>query len=404
MPRLLLVLPTSTYRAADFLDAARRQGAEVVVASEEEQALSGAMGDRFVRIDLCAVTEAADRIVERVAPIDGIVGVDEQGVIVAAETAERLGIRHNSVAAVAITRDKAKLREVLTAAGLRQPRAQIVGPDDDVEKAAADMGLPAVIKPTSLSASRGVIRVDSPEEAAIAAERVRAIVGDDDAPLVIEGFVPGAEVAVEGILREGHLEVLAIFDKPDPLQGPYFEETIYVTPSRLSDAIKDEIIATVSRACEVVGLSEGPIHAELRIGEGSPTLLEVAARSIGGLCSRALRFGAGISLEEVIVRHALDLDLGDLDRTAKASGVMMIPIPRSGVLREVEGRKEARTVAGINGLEITVPIGQRVEALPEGDRYLGFVFASGEDPESVERALRTAHSELRIFIDDLPAR
>lgn len=353
------MLPTATYRAADFLEAARGLGVEVVVASEEEQALSGAMGDRFVRIDLCDPSDAAKQVVAKVTPLDAVVGVDEQGVTVAAEAAALLGIRHNSVDAVATTRDKARLRDVLAAAGLRQPVAVSVGPGDDVEKVAAGVGFPCVVKPTSLSASRGVIRADTPVQAADAAIRVRKILAeaaeDPDGPLLVESFVPGAEVAVEGMLREGRLDVLAIFDKPDPMDGPYFEETIYVTPSRLPG---DEIVRTVARACEAIGLAEGPIHAELRVDGDNCTLLEVAARSIGGLCSRALRFGAGISLEEVILRHALGLDTDDLTRTTRASGVMMIPIPRSGVLRDVGGREEARAVAGVEGLEITVPIGQ----------------------------------------------
>jgi biotin carboxylase len=398
-----LVLPTSTYRAADFLEAARRLGAEVVIASEEEQTLSGAMGDRFVRIDLCEPATAADRIVSTVAPLDGVVGVDEQGVILAAETAARLGISHNPPDAVSITRDKARMRDVLAAAGLQQPAFRVVAADDDVAAVAADVGFPCVVKPTSLAASRGVIRADSAAEAVAAAERIRAILADAEedphGPILVERFVPGAEVALEGLLRTGRLDVLAIFDKPDPLEGPYFEETIYVTPSRLPEAMQEAVADTVQRACAAIGLVEGPIHAEVRIDGDTCVLLEVAARSIGGLCSRALRFGAGISLEEVIIRHALGQDPGDLQRTNAASGVMMIPIPRAGVLRRVDGLDDARAVAGIEGLEITIPSGQPVQALPEGDRYLGFIFASGADPADVEAALREAHHRLHITID-----
>ncbi len=393
------MLPTSTYRAADFLEAARLLGAEVVVASEEEQAMSGAMGDRFVRIDLCDPDEAASLIVDKVAPIDGVVGVDEQGVLVAAKAAAKLGIAHSPPDAVAVTRDKARMRDVLSAAGLDQPRFAVVRDADEVAKAAADVGLPCVVKATSLAGSRGVIRANTLDEAVTAAALVREIVSSADAPILVEQFVPGAEVAVEGLLRGGHLDVLAIFDKPDPLEGPYFEETIYVTPSRLPGEVQEQIARTVHLTCAAIGLVEGPIHAEVRIADGLCVLLEVAARSIGGLCSRALRFGAGISLEEVILRHALGLEIGDLRAAKAASGVMMIPIPRSGVLREVGGRDEAASVPGIDGLEITIPIGQKVAALPEGDRYLGFIFASGKNPGEVETALRAAHGKLRVDID-----
>jgi len=218
--------------------------------------------------------------------------------------------------------------------------------------------------------------------------------------VLAESYVPGtAEVAVEGLLRSGHLDVLAIFDKPDPLEGPYFEETIYVTPSRLPGDVQEEIARIVRSACAAIGLVEGPIHAEVRLADDGCVLLEVAARSIGGLCSRALTFGAGISLEEVILRHALGLDVGDLHRAKQASGVMMIPIPVSGVLRGVQGQDAARAVSGVDGLEITISTGQPVRALPEGDRYLGFIFASGAEPVEVEATLRAAHDELRIEIE-----
>jgi biotin carboxylase len=386
MPTVLLVLPTSTYRAADFLDAARELGATVVVASEEAQTMAATMGDRALQIDLCDLPEAARTIARSRRALEAVVGVDEQGVLVAAMAAEELGLAHNPPDAVAITRDKARMRTVLAGAGLRQPR---VG---------ADAGFPCVVKATSLSGSRGVIRADDPQSLDAALARVHAIAGEGSAVLV-ESYVPGAEVAVEGLLVRGELQVLAIFDKPDPLEGPYFEETIYVTPTRASRSAQDDIASTVADACRAIGLIEGPIHAELRLPVDGPVLLEVAARSIGGLCSRTLRFGAGVSLEEVILRHALGLPLGELERERRASGVMMIPIPRAGVLREVSGTDDARAVDGIVGLEITVPRGQPVQTLPEGDRYLGFIFATAETPDDVERALRAAHGLLGILID-----
>jgi biotin carboxylase len=263
------------------------------------------------------------------------------------------------------------------------------------------------VKPLSLSASRGVIRADDPPAAAAAAERVRAILaeaGEDSAePLLVERYVPGAEVAVEGLLRGGALEPLAVFDKPDPLEGPYFEETIFTTPSRLPGEIVAAVTRTTADACSALGLREGPIHAELRVDRGRVWMLELAARSIGGLCSRSLRFGVGVSLEEVILRHALGLPLRDLRREAAASGVMMLPIPRAGRLREVRGQDEARAVPGIVGLEISIGRDRPVRPLPEGDRYLGFLFARGETPTAVEDALRAAHARLEIDIAERAA-
>jgi biotin carboxylase len=256
-----------------------------------------------------------------------------------------------------------------------------------------------VVKPVSRSASQGVIRVDEAIEAETAAVRIRAITANIPEPLLVESFVPGDEVAVEGLLTGGRLEVLAVFDKPDPLDGPFFEETIYVTPSRQPPAILTEIVSTAARAAKALGLREGPIHAELRISPGGAVIiLEVAARSIGGLCARALRFGAGVSLEEVIVRHSLGMGLDGLTRESQASGVMMIPIRSAGVLDHVSGQERAVAIEGVVGLDISIPSGRQVVPLPEGDRYLGFIFARGPTPHAVEVALRQAEACLDVHL------
>lgn len=398
---MLLLLPTAGYRAADFLAAARTLGVEVVVASERRLV---SIGDDQLTLDLRRPEAAAEAIAALAAsrPLHAVVAVDDQGVRVAALAAERLGLSGNPPEAVAATRDKAAMRRALAAAGVSQPEHRAVGPDGDVAAVAGEIGLPCVVKPLSLTASRGVIRADDPEAAAQAAARVRAILAeageDPEGPLLVERYVPGAEVAVEGILRAGSLEPLAVFDKPDPLEGPYFEETILTTPSRLPDEIVAAVTRTTADACAALGLREGPVHAEARVDGGRVWMLELAARSIGGLCARSLRFGVGVSLEEVILRHALGLPLGDLRREAAASGVMMLPIRRAGVLREVRGQDEARAVPGIGGLEISIGRDRRVRPLPEGDRYLGFLFARGETPAQVEHALRAALGRLEIDI------
>jgi biotin carboxylase len=399
--RVLLLLPTATYRAADFLTAARALDAEVIVASDRRLV---SIGDTQLTLDLRRPEAAAEAIaaVAKERPLDAVVAVDDQGVRVAALAAKRLGLPGNPPAAAAATRDKAAMRRALAAAGVPQPEHCTVGPSDDSAAVAAEVGLPCVVKPLLLSASRGVIRADDPPAAAEAAARVRAILAeageDPEARLLIERYLPGAEVAVEGLLRAGALEPLAVFDKPDPLEGPYFEETIFTTPSRLPGEIVAAVTSTTTDACAALGLREGPVHAELRVHGGHVWMLELAARSIGGLCSRSLRFGVGVSLEEVILRHALGLPLGDLRREAAASGVMMLPIPRAGVLREVRGQDHARAVPGIAGLEISIGHDRPVRPLPEGDRYLGFMFARGETPAQVEDALRAAHARLEIDI------
>jgi biotin carboxylase len=405
MDRVLLILPSATYRAADFVAAARELGVVVTVASERRAAMSAAMGERALTLALSDPARAAEQIAERAleTPFAAIVGVDDQGVMAAALGAERLGLPHNPPAAVARTRDKAAMRRALERAGVPQPRFAVLTSDADLAAAASEVGLPCVVKPLGLSGSRGVIRADDAEQARRTVDRVRDIVtaaqAPAGAPLLLESYLPGREVAVEGLLRHARLEVLAVFDKPDPLEGPYFEETLYITPSRLPAGVLAEVEAVTGRAAAALGLCEGPVHAELRVDGERVSVLELAARSIGGLCSRALRFGAGVSLEEVILRHALGLGLEDLTRETAASGVMMIPIPGPGVLRAVDGQDEARAVPGIGGLEITIARGRPVVPLPEGDRYLGFMFARAASADDVERSLRTAHGRLRISID-----
>jgi biotin carboxylase len=275
---------------------------------------------------------------------------------------------------------------------------------DDPATIAKQVSYPCVVKPVNLNGSRGVMRADSPEELTAAIGRLGRLITAESAgprPLLIEGFIPGVEVALEGMLDDGRLRVLALFDKPDPLDGPFFEETIYVTPSRLPPATQLAIEAATAMAARALGLHTGPIHAELRVNDEGEWIVEIAGRSIGGLCSQVLRFGIDSSLEELIVRQATGLPLGDVGRGEKAAGVMMIPIPEAGLLREVAGVEEALTVPFIESVEITARLNYPLTPLPEGDSYLGFIFARGDTPDEVEAALRQSHSRLRFAIDAL---
>ena len=402
--RVLLLLPSGTYKAPDFLAAAGRLDADVVVASETAQTLADAMGDRALVVDLADPEGSAAAISALAArrPLDAIVAVDDQGVLIAALAAKELGLAANDPEAVARTRNKAAMRAALASA-VRQPAFRVLRRGDDVVAAAGELGWPVVVKPVSLSASRGVIRADDPAGTEAAAARVWAILDEDrhpaEEPLLVERYVPGEEVAVEALLRAGRLEVLAVFDKPDPLTGPYFEETLYVTPSRLPGPVQADIAGSVAGAAAAIGLTEGPVHAELRVDpEGRPWVLELAARTIGGLCARTLRFAAGVTLEELVLRHVLGLPV-DPRREEVAAGVMMLPIPRAGRLVAVHGQDEARAVPGITALELSIRPGGEVRPLPEGDRYLGFLFARAATPDKVEQALRTAHADLDVVID-----
>ena len=407
--RLLLLLPTRTYRTEDFVDAARTLGVDLVCASEKPSTLEALAPDGLLTLDFADPESAAAIVatwsVER--PLAGVVGVDDVTAAAAATIAERLGLRASAPAAVATARDKFQMRQCLAAAGVPVPRFRRIALGENPVLAARGVEFPCVLKPLSLSASRGVIRANTTEQFVVAFERIAALLARDDVTVsgdaaryvLAEEYVPGLEVALEGLLIQGRLHPLALFDKPDPLEGPFFEETIYVTPSRLPEAVQRAIRDTTAAACAGLGLTEGPVHAELRVNDDGPWVLEVAARSIGGLCSRTLRFGTGMTLEEIILRHALGWSIATLERERPAAGVMMIPTPRAGVLKEVQGLDAAKATRHIEDVVISAHVGQELIPLPEGWQYLGFIFARDSTPADVEDALRVAHSRLRFVVD-----
>jgi biotin carboxylase len=412
MRRLLLLLPTTTYRTAAFLAAARKLGADVVIASERPHVFQEAQPDRFLALDFLDVAKATAQVLAfaRRRPIDAVVGVDDTTTVLATSLSAALSLPHSPVAAACAARDKYRMRQLLTQGGLPVPTHVLRSLDEDPVSSVRGVAFPCVVKPLILSASRGVMRADDEGQLIGAMRRLDAILrhpevavyGDAARHALVERFVPGQEVALEGLLIDGTLHVLALFDKPDPLDGPFFEETIYVAPSRLPAGAQVEIASCAERAARALGLRDGPVHAELRVNGRGPWVVEIAGRSIGGLCSRTLRFGAGLALEDLILRQALRLDLPSLQREGRATGVMMIPIPRAGVLARVRGEAEALAVPGIEEITITAHPGDELVPLPEGARYLGFIFARGERPEQVETALREAHRRLEFVT--LPSR
>jgi biotin carboxylase len=405
MARVLLLVPARTYRATDFLVAASRMGLEPVVGSDGALPLGG---HPVVRVNPNDPQGSVARLVAESGPVDAVVAVDTPMLVLAAAVAARLGLPHNRVEAVRAAADKAQQRRCWAAADVAQPAFRIVPADateDALEEAAAQVGYPCVVKAVSLSGSQGVLRADDGEAAADAAGRIRQILRvagrPVDEPLLVEAYIPGWELSVDGLLTGGELTATAVFDKPDTPEGPTFEETVLLSPSRLPQPILCEALRAAERAAGALGLRYGPIHAELRLDTRHrgrrPTMLELAARSIGGLCSRALRFLDGASLEQLVLANALDRRV-TTQRLARPAGVLMLPVERAGVLHAVHGRTQAAAVPGITGMSITIPIGQPVQPLPEGDRYLGFVFAEAATHQEVQEALRAAHRRLRVVI------
>jgi len=399
-PRVILLASARTYRTRPFIEAAAMLGLEVVLGKDVPLPMLKKVeaGLPLDYRDLRLSTEAIVRYAES-HPVGAIVGVDDSGTLLAARASQALGLRTNSPEAAEAARNKYLMRRKFAEAGVPSPAFRLYHLQDDPRKIAAEAHFPCVLKTTTLAASRGVMRADNPVEFVERFERLRKMLvreGCDE--VLVEDYLPGVEVALEGLLEDGKLNVLALFDKPDPLEGPFFEETIYVTPSRLPAESQRAIFEAAAKAAAALGLCVGPVHAELRVNERGPWLLEVAARSIGGLCSQTLRFGTDRSLEEVILRQAFGMEVHSLQREGRAGGVMMIPIPESGRLIRVEGREDAEAVPLIEGVEITARLNYPVAPLPEGDSYLGFIFARGETSEGVEAALREAHRKLRFEI------
>ena len=401
--KLLLLMSPATYRAGAFLSAAKKLHVEVVVGIDLPEQLSEywhvPLGLDFLNQEASvrAIVEFAEQ-----HPIHAIISVDDSAVELAARASAALGLAHNSPQAAEAARDKLLMRTLMSKGGAPCPVFRPFSLNADPAWVATQIAYPCVVKPLRLSGSRGVIRANDTEEFSVAFNRLKRLLlsegySEQDS-ILVEDFIPGFEVALEGMLTHGQLKVLALFDKPDPLDGPFFEETIYVTPSRLSAQVQQDIADCVAIAAASLDLREGPVHAELRVNEQGPWMLEIAGRSIGGLCSTILEFGSGMCLEELILRNALGLEITSIEREQHAAGVMMIPIPSAGMLKAVRGVETGGQVPLITGVEITAKLNQPLVPLPEGASYLGFIFARGDTPVEVEEAIRKAHKALRFDI------
>lgn len=402
--KLLLIGATTGYQTRAFAEAAERLGFDLMLATDRCHVLEDPWGDRAMPLRF-EDPEGAARTIAAEARVDGIVAVGDRPTYLAALAAQQMGIPYNSPDSVLACRNKFLARERFRNAGLLIPDFHRIALDDRPRRAAEAARYPCVLKPLGLSASRGVIRANNQQEFVAAFRRIEALLQSPDIQslheeqdqfIQVEDFIPGREFALEGILTNRRLRVLALFDKPDPLDGPYFEETIYVTPSREDAATQQGIVSTCETAIQGLGLTHGPIHAEMRVNPAGVWMLEVAARPIGGLCARVLP-----GLEDLILRHAAGEDVSSINMPTDAAGVMMIPIPREGIYVGVTGMEEARS--GVEEVIITAKQGQKLVPLPEGSSYLGFIFARGESPKAVEQALRSAHHCLSFeFATALP--
>jgi len=417
--RLLLFAAKLGYQTRSFDAAAQKLGLELLFVTDRCHQLDDPWGDLAIPVHFESPEVAAYTVLQQVRqaspPVAAILALGDRPAVAAAYVARGLGLAYNHPAAVEACRSKLRMREVFRDAGLPVPWFRSMPLHPLPEPALLGITYPCVLKPLSLSASTGVIRANNREEFVSAAARVRRVLQSPEIlatrepnldHMLVEAYIPGREVALEGLLIDGNLRTLAIFDKADPLEGPFFEETIYVTPSRLDQARIRDIERCAANAVSALGLSHGPIHAEFRINEQGVWPLEVAPRPIGGLCARALRFAAGetcqsqdlIGLEELLLRHAAGMPVAGYTREPAASGVMMIPVPASGTLESVDGQEDARATQHIVDLDVTARLHDYIAAWPEGSSYLGFLFARADSPLEVESALRAAHAKLKFTI------
>ncbi len=406
--KLLILASKLGYQTRGFAAGAAALGVEVQFGTDRCHKLEDPWGDGALPLNFEHPWEAGEEIARRAKsdPPSAILALGDRPTETAAYAAHVLGLAGNDPQAVERSRNKLAQREALRDADLPVPQFFSFAVTETIQAVLPRVKFPCVIKPLSLAASQGVIRANDEEQFRSAVSRIAALLASPEIQvtheagldrLLVENYIHGKEVAIEGLLDRGRLRVLAIFDKPDPLEGPYFEETIYVTPSRLSEDQQIALRDCAVRSVAALGLTHGPIHAEFRVNDRGPWVLEIAPRPIGGLCSRALRFGPQrISLEELLIRHLLDLGSADVDREPDASGVMMIPVPRSGIFEGVEGKEDAARVPNITEIEISARLKDYVAAWPEGASYLGFIFARAVEPAEVESALRQAHARLHF--------
>jgi biotin carboxylase len=418
--RVLILASKLGYQTRGFADAAEKLGVEVRFGTDRCHKLDDPWGDEALALQFEKPRDATQEIARAFGgdaasekTIGAVIALGDRPTVTAAFASEALRISGNPPVAAEICRNKLRQRETFRSAGVCVPDFFSFAISDDLADVLARVKFPCVVKPLSLSASQGVIRANNADEFAEAVRRIRLLMESPEIQvlreperdqLLVETYVPGREVAVEGLIDSGRLRVLAIFDKPDPLEGPYFEETVYVTPSRLPAEMQKAIEQCARSAIGAIGLTTGPLHAEFRVNESGPWVLEIAPRPIGGLCSRALRFGADkISLEELLLRHALGMPGGDLERERQASGVMMIPVPQSGIFDRVEGIEAAESVPGVIEIQITARLHDYVAAWPEGSSYLGFIFVRADSAAEAETALREAHRRMNFrFSPRLP--
>lgn len=405
-PCIVLISPHSSYRLGAYIKAAEKLNTPVIVVSQGKFSLVSAVASG-IHVDFNH-HDVHQQILSSLSEqnIGAVIATDDLTVEIATRVSQALGLKHNDSAAIRYTRRKDLARQCLANSPVKIPAFETHSLTRLLDNPTLGIAYPCVIKPLTLSGSRGVIRINNSQELLEACTRLQdilkhaAVTDEERQSVLVETYIQGYEYAFEGLLDNGQLQMLALFDKPDLMEGPYFEETYYITPSRLNIQLQNKITRAVEQACKAYGLREGPVHAEMRIQNNQIWFMEMASRTIGGQCAQLLNYATGLSLEEIVIQQAAGLNV-HIVNTHNAAGVLMIPIKKRGLLRRVEGILAASKINYIEDIEISIQEGYELIPLPEGDSYLGFIFARAPTPERVEQALRAAYKALTIITSPL---
>lgn len=400
--RLLLISHHNSYRIASYIKAAKNLSLDVTIASQGKHSLVTEVADGL-HVNFDDTESALKEIIKEnnKKPFAGILGSDDQTVELAAQAAKVLHLPHNPPEAAQYSHRKDLARAKLTLADRNVPFHCLLNLTKPIKNQIIDLPLPCVVKPLNMSASRGVIRVDNTEQLKVACERLRPILADspnifEQTHILIEAYIDGIEIAYEGYLQNKKLNTITIFDKPDQLTGPYFAETIYVTPSSLDNDLQLAIKMEIEKSCKAYGLVTGSIHAECRIDKNNKVwILEIASRTIGGDCARILD-NNNYSLEEMAILLSIGKNI-TIKKSKKARAVMMIPIKQKGLLKRVEGLSLANKVKHIDSIDIIINQGHELIPLPEGNQYLGYIFSSADTSEKATEAIRMAYDILTFI-------
>jgi hypothetical protein len=384
MKKVLLVIPEKSYKSNDFVVAAKRLKIPFSIITDSQQ-VSERLSDNIIVYNF--QKDISLEILEKLKNITHILPVDHSSLEFAAKLRDLLSATGNSYVSVMNAMDKYKSRTIFNdVTEVKIKNAYINDPKDLITfMSKINIG---VLKPTRGTASNKVIKVTQQNMDQLLIQNI--IKDCDENELIIEEFIEGDEYAFEGILIDSKLSKFVVFEKPLAFVEPYFEESIYITPSNLSNEIIESVHKRLQKACQKLGLTNGPIHAEFKISNNEVFLIEINPRMIGGLCSRCLSFGLfKQSLEELILLSFSTGKFKKVELLSNYVGVLMLPVPKSGKFISIN-HNEIMKIENVSSVDITVSKNTLLQMPPNGERYLGFVFSQGENKSVVMRALESA--------------